>query len=281
VIAGNNNKTEILDDILGGRKDSADFSSFLFSLENEKDLQFNYTDRLRADRRMKLPILVFYGAIVYYSAYLIKKQGSATPLKNILFSGTASKTLKIIDSQRNYPNTSNLFKYILDTVTGSTITNLKIAFADNPKEITCKGVLRAGLNNNIDDCPIVFWLGGKDDNSIWGKTLNNKIDISATPLYSELNDGNKTCIENSLNHFFELLDHYVKNANIESEFGIDDSAYQLFKSTRSSNIKNYLEQGVKAFFKSPDKHIEEALFFYPLIGILHKLSLDLSNMDNQ
>ncbi|KAA6338482.1 hypothetical protein EZS27_013521 [termite gut metagenome] len=279
VIEKGSGKEEILDDILKRRKDSADFSSFLFSLENENDLQFNYTDRLRADRRMKLPILVFYGAIVYYSACLIKKQGSATPLKNILFSGTASKTLKIIDSQKNYPNASNLFKHIFDTVTGSTITHLKIALTDNPKEITCKGVLRAGFNNNMDDCPVVFWLGGKDDESIWGKTLNNKTDISATPLYSELNDVNKTCIENSLDHFFELLDHYVKKTNIENEFGIDNSAYQLFKNTRSSNIKNYLEQGIKAFFKSPDKHMEETLFFYPLIGILNNLSLDLSNMD--
>jgi len=50
---------------------------------------------------------------------------------------------------------------------------------------------------------------------------------------------------------------------------------------RSSNITDFLEQGLQAFYKSQSKHIEESLFFYPLIGILNKLAFELANTANQ
>jgi hypothetical protein len=271
----------ILLDILESRKDSADFSSFLFSLENEEDIEFNYTEFLKQDRKLKLPILIFYGAIIYYSANLLKKQGTREIPKNILFSGTASKTIKIIDTQPGNPNIANLFKYFFKQVMGIRSEHINIALSDNPKEITCKGVLRAELNEDITNCPIVFWLGG-NDNSVWSRALNKSTDIPETPYYRDLETGgNKTLIENSVNHFFDLLDGYFSGANLEGDFGIDNEAYLKFKEMRSSNITDFLEQGLKAFYKSPEKHIEETLFFYPLIGILNKLAFELANTDVQ
>jgi hypothetical protein len=280
-IGNNPNKREILSDIVEKRKDSADFSSFLFSLENEKDLKFNYSDLLRQDRSMKLPILVFYGAIVYYSANLLKKQGIAESPKNILLSGTASKTIKILDSGKEFPNISNFFRYILKQITGTEPGQLKIALSDSPKEITCKGVLKAGINADITNCPMVFWIGG-NDTSVWSKSLNMKTDIPDTPFYKDLDTAaNKELIEASIIHFFDLIDRYVNHINLEGDFGIDNSAYMKFKAMRSLNIKDYLEQGLNAFYKSPEKHIEETLFFYPLIGILNRLAFELANSVNQ
>ena len=274
-------REQILLDILESRKDSADFSSFLFSLENEEDIEFNYTDFLKQDRKLKLPILIFYGAIIYYSANLLKRLGTTEIPKNILFSGTASKTIKIIDTQAGNPNISNLFKYFFKQVMGIESEQLNIALADNPKEITCKGVLRADINEDITNCPVVFWIGG-NDNSIWSRALNKSTDIPDTPYYRDLETGNnKTLIENSVNQFFALLDGYFRNVNLEGDFGIDNSAYLKFKQMRSLNIRDFLEQGLKAFYKSSEKHIEETLFFYPLIGILNKLAFELANTDNQ
>lgn len=274
-------KEIILKDIIESRKDSADFSSFLFSLETENDINFNYTTLLRQDRKMKLPILMFYGAIIYYSANLLKKHGITEIPKNILLSGTASKTIKIIDSRNAYPNISKLFKYIFQKVMGLTADNLNVALSENPKEITCKGVLRADIKEDITNCPMVFWLGG-DNDSIWSKALNKNTDIPNTPYYRDLEtEKNKSSIENSINDFFNLLDDYFNQINFEGDFGIDNAAYQKFIKMRSLNIKDFLEHGVKAFYKSADKHIEETLFFYPLIGILNKLAFELSNTDNQ
>lgn len=277
----NSNKKEILDDILNNRKDSADFSSFLFSLENDTDITFKYTDLLRQDRKIKLPILLFYGAIIYYSANLMKRQGLTEVPKNILLSGTASKTIKILDSRNGSPNISGLFNHIFKYVMGSEANPLNIALSENPKEITCKGALRVNIDKDIINCPMVFWIGG-NDGSIWGKVLNKNTDISKTPYYRELTDGAKNIlIENSLIDFFQLLDSYLENTNMDGNFGIDDAAYKKFKEMRSLNIQDFLEQGLKAFYRSPDKHIEESLFFYPLIGIINKLAYELANAEDQ
>jgi len=274
-------KEVILKDIIENRKDSADFSSFLFSLETERDINFNYSDLLKQDRKMKLPILIFYGAIIYYSANLLKKHGITEVPKNILLSGTAAKTIKIIDSHINYPNISSFFKFIFIKVMDFETSNLNVVLSENPKEITCKGVLKADINKDIINCPMVFWLGG-DNDTIWSKALNKNSDIPKTPYYRDLEtENNKSLIEDSINHFFDLLDDYFTTINFEGDFGIDNSAYQKFKEMRSLNIKDFLENGVKAFYKSPDKHIEETLFFYPLIGILNKLAFELSNNDNK
>ena len=271
----------ILDDILKNRKDSADFSSFLFSLENARDINFNYTDLLKQNRKLKLPILIFYSAIIYYSANLLLKQGIHEIPRNILFSGTASKTIRIIDTQTGNPNIANLFKYFFKNVMNITTDQIIIALSEYPKEITCKGVLRADLNDDIINCPVVFWLGGNDD-SVWGKALNKSSDLAIMPYYRDLEtENNKTLIESSINRFFSLLDDYFKAFNLEANFGIDNSAYLKFKGMRSLNIKDFLEQGLEAFYKTPEKHIEETLFFYPLIGILNKLAFELANTDNQ
>lgn len=270
-------RQQILSDILINRKDSADFSSFLFSLENETDIKFNFTDLLKQDRKLKLPILIFYGAIIYYSANLLKKQGITEVPENILLSGTASKTIKILDSGKNYPNVTNLFKFIFKKVMDKEAIQLKIALSENPKEITCKGGLKANINEDITNCPMIFWLGG-NDNSVWSKALNKKTDIPNTPYYQDLeSEKNMSIIEDSINDFFGLLDDYFNKINFEGEFGIDNAAYNQFKEMRSINIKDFLEHGVRAFNRSPDKHIEETLFFYPLIGILNKLAFELSN----
>jgi hypothetical protein len=274
-------REQILLDILENRKDSADFSSFLFSLENEEDITFNYTDLLKQDRKLKLPILVFYGAVIYYSANLLLKQGTREIPGNILFSGTASKTVKIIDTQAGNPNIANLFRYFFKQVMGIETEHLNIALSENPKEITCKGVLRADLGDDQISCPVVFWLGGNDD-SVWSKALNKSTDIKDTPYYRDLETGgSKKLIESSVNHYFTLLDEYFKGVSLEANFGIDNAAYLKFKQMRSSNITDFLEQGLKAFYKSPEKHIEETLFFYPLIGILNKLAFELANTGNQ
>jgi len=105
----------ILNDILNLRKDSSDFSSFLFSLESEPGMNFSYTRLLQDNRMMKLPILVFYAAIIYYSASLLKKYKISEIPKNILLSGTASKTVSIIDPTQTRQNVAKLFRHILES----------------------------------------------------------------------------------------------------------------------------------------------------------------------
>ena len=119
-----------------------------------------------------------------------------------MFSGTASKTIKIIDTQTGNPNIANLFKYFFKKIMNISTDQIIIALSEHPKEITCKGVLRADINDDIVNCPVVFWLGGNDD-SVWSKALNKSSDLAIMPYYRDLETENNKLF-NSLFPFSNL-----------------------------------------------------------------------------
>lgn len=276
IIQAGTQKDEILQDIVNNRKDSADFSSFLFSLEKEPEINFSYTSLLRKNKKIKLPILIFYSAVIYYSANLMKKSGIVSIPKNILLSGTAAKTALIIDTSEDKKNLSKLFSYLFGKVMNEQVPHkINIALAMEPKEITCKGALKLQNQTQTPHSPIFFWIGGKD-NGVWSEVLNKETDINRIPKYNSIDENVEELIVSSINDFYEILDTYVNEFSIENNHGIDIEGYDVFKKMRTENIKDYLRQGLKAYNKNQNKHIEESLFFYPLTGILNKLAYQLT-----
>lgn len=274
-IKGDEQKEGILNNILNVRKNSSDFSSYLFALEKDPSINFSYSRLLEKDKRLKLVILVFYGAIAYYSANLLKKSGIGIP-KYILLSGTASKSASILDSTDNFRNLSAMFQFIFEKVYGKgSDSETSIRLSPIPKEVTCKGALKANITESIKKAPMKFWIGGMLDDK-WGVAFDKELNVQETPKYGDVNDSSKSEIEKSIKDFYSIIDEYINTIRLESKFIIEPSAYQVFQDTRDSGIKDYLIRGIKAFYKKNDVYIEESLFFYPLIGILNKLSYALS-----
>ncbi|WP_149277655.1 hypothetical protein [Pareuzebyella sediminis] len=272
-VEGDDQKRIILNGILNTRKNSADFSSFLFALEQDSSNNFSYSRLLGRDKDLKLPILVFYGAIAYYSAHLLKDSGIGVP-QYILLSGTASKTASIIDSTEKFEFLSSLFQFVFSKVyQNGEVKEISIELSEIPKEVTCKGALKAGIESDINPPPIKFWIGGLDE-KIWSETFDKEKDVSKTPTYGEINDVAKSDIEDSLLAFYQILDQFKNSIRIEEK--IEPSAYAKFQEIRDSEIKDFLIKGVKAYYKKDDYHIQESLFFYPLIGILNELAYALS-----
>lgn len=265
----------MLDEILGKTKNSSDFSNFLFSLENNKDIKFSYTKLLQKNDTVKLVFLVFYGAIAYYSARLLEKSGIKKP-KNILLSGTASKTANILDTSKNLKNLSGFVDFIFNEVhKNDTKYNIKIKLSDKPKEITCKGALKADYSESVLDIPTKYWFGGTE--KVYGKVIDKVKDFNITPHYGDLDDTSKNDICNSINHFYSILDDYESNNNIQTKYMIDSKVYSVFKKLRSEGLNDLITKGVNAFHKSKDTNIGETLFFYPLIGIMNKLAFELTS----
>ena len=268
---------DILKDILS-RKDSADFSNFLFSLENNKTKNFSYTRLIEKNKKLKLSILVFYGALAYYSANLLKKSGIEIP-KNILLSGTAAKSAAMLDSSsENLNNLSSMFKYIFEKVFDKSITReITLKVAPNPKELTCKGALGSGITESIIENTIKFWLGGVND-GIWDKAIDKEKDVENTPTYENINELSKASLKQSILEFYSLLDEYIKTVRFDTKFLIEQGAYDKFIEIREGDIDDFLSRGLKAFHKKEKRHIEETLFFYPLVGILNKLTYELAKI---
>jgi hypothetical protein len=273
-VKGDSFMQPILENILNKTKDSTDFSSLLFALEANSHSTFSYTRLLESNKRMKLPIFIFYGALAYYSANLLKRSGSDLP-KFILLSGTASKTASILDTSNKFTNLSGLFRFIFERVAKEEVPFLTIKLSQIPKEITCKGALKVGIQDSITNNTIKFWIGGSGDR-VWSSALDKVKDISLTPKYGEIDAGVRKLIESSIQEFYAILDDYTASINLEGAFNIELQAYQVFRELRDANIQEYLIRGLKAFYKKDEKHIEETLFFYPLIGILNKLSFELT-----
>lgn len=277
-IKGDEQKEGILNNILKVRKNSSDFSSYLFALEQDNSTSFSYSRLLEKNKRLKLTFLVFYGAIAYYSANLLKKAGIEIP-KYILLSGTASKSSSILDSTENSGNLSTMFQFVFEKVYGKKSDNrISIRLSSIPKEVTCKGSLKANINESIKKAPVKFWIGGMQDN-IWSAALDKELDVQKTPKYGDLDEMSKSDIENTIKDFYSILDEYVNTIRLEAKYIIEPSAYKVFQENRDSGIKDYLIRGIKAYYKKNDVCIEESLFFYPLIGILNKLSYALSEKE--
>ncbi|WP_321299272.1 cell division protein FtsA [Marinifilum fragile] len=265
----------IFTQIVNGRKpDSSNFNSFLFSVDKQV---FDYSEELRLHPTMKFNYLIFYAAQAFYLANLMKLGGSEIP-KNIIFSGSGSKSIDIIDQDRhNHALTKMLFDFFFNEIYGVDIANIKIMVTPNPKEITCKGALLSEPINLKEK--IGFWLGGKDEcNKVYYESDTNKPDYIAVNQEEFKND-----VLCSVQYFFELFDKYVLKNNLSDNYGVDNSAMTVFKEIRETNLKEYLEKGISEKLKAaqgPESAIAEGLFFYPLVGIINNLATELSQKEH-
>ena len=272
-IKGTNNTGKILNGILS-RESSKDFSSYLFAL-SKGDGQFNYSTLIKNDRRIKLVVLLFHASLAYYIAKMMKNRGESVPV-NLLFSGTAAKTVYLLDSSSDLEQVSNLYRYFFDKVyENSEKSEIRSEISDIPKELTCKGGL---LSADISDQEYekVFWLGGQ-------KAFNQNInldDVSSSVRFNEILDGKTKFFESEVEEFYQLLDEYKKDHNLEEYYGIGRGAYKTFKETRGKAIDKELKKGIRQTIKEQhsgdDDPVEETLFFFPLIGELSRLAFELS-----
>jgi hypothetical protein len=237
---------------------------------------FSYDDLIRNDQSIKLSILVFYAALGYYVAHLMKLTGYGIP-ENILFSGTGSKSLSFLDSG-TYKNMSDLYGFIFRNIYGMTEEErIRIQQSPMPKEITCKGGLLADQHDV--EVPVKFWIGRQGSNAV--VDTENLRDV---PKYKQVNRELMQEVLHSVNEFYNLLDSYFDNKRIENLYGISRDAYVEFKQLREDDLGHFFDKGidVKIREEGNDENLTltEPLFFYPLKGMLNRLSYKLSQTNN-
>lgn len=259
----------ILDSIYH-KNNSVDVINFLFSLKENYNLTKNKVDvdfetLLREDQDIKIILLLFYSSIIYHIAQLMRFNGKEIP-KTILFSGTASKSLNILDSgQERFKKLINL---IFNKVYESNEASIEIKLDKSPKIITARGAIYANADFEIEDL-IQTYIGQDLNNS-------NKEKIK----YSEINNAISDKVIDNLKSYFMLMDELNTELNFNNSFGISSKAYSLFKTERENNSKDYLLKGVdnrKIDIEDVNENIDEPLFFYPLKGFLNELASKLND----
>ena len=254
----------------GGIGNSSEVASFLFSLSDNDEIKkknltekVNFNSVLMRDNSQKIVFFIFYTAIIYHLAKLMKSLGFAVP-STIAFSGNGSKVVSVLSPNKSSLEklTTVIFKLIFNDVDFKNDIKL-IINSENPKEATCKGGLFLNREpDNINDSKAILLTDTLRENETYrdAEHLYNKV-VDEVQKYAD---------------FLMLKIAKDKSISLSGDFGIDPSSLRLAISCFNENLSTYIEKGIASKLASgdvgQDDQIEETLFFYPIIGVMNNLS---------
>lgn len=259
---------------------STDIIAFLFSLASNREIEneqieINFSKMLADDSRGKYVVILFYVAIIYHIATLMKAKGLDKP-RHITFSGNGSKILRILST--NDVTIGNFTKLIFEEVYGDkySIDGLDIIRPTSSKESTCKGGIIMSPFKSQDYSEI------KDMKTILiGTDKETFADEQLT--YCDLNESMKMQVVASVEDFIDFTFNLNKKFSFYDNFDIDRSIMEKVKELCHRDIKTYLDNGIskkknEVLQDGADENIEETLFFYPLTGIINAVVRNVYKM---
>ena len=258
---------------------SSDIVNFLFSLvgnrvDNNKELDF--LRKLSNDDRMRYVFIIFYGSILYFIAKAMKSKGLVKP-KTIAFSGNGARTLRMLSDENDM--VEKFAKLIFDGIYGDSEGTIQVMMETNPKIATCKGGIESPTPQPYDTIGSIktVFVGNDfshDDNQL---------------TYADINDTTKKEVVKAVEEFFKFLfdlhksnQEFLVNSlsadptifNKVKDFCLGEEGKQLLQVSLSKGITHKREtDGV-----NDDTPIEETLFFYPLVGLLHDLAYKIGQL---
>jgi hypothetical protein len=218
----------ILNSIYSDYQSSTDLINFFFSLKDNKKLidnniSIDFSRMLEVNEEFKIVFLLFYSAIIYHIADLMNIKEFRFP-RNIVFSGTGSKTLKLVDSTRKMDAITPLFEEIFKKVLKQhkEKTDIKVMTSDNPKEITCKGGIEMSLDANVEAIKHTDLIEINIANSNRPKVQAKK---STEPVtYADLNDVYLEGVIKNVNNFYDIFEELNKAIGFKDEFGVSNTS---------------------------------------------------------
>jgi hypothetical protein len=278
-----NNNVRDLRDIFYSIRDtnhSEDLIAFFFSLDEnktlkEKNISIRFSEKLSNNREFKFIFFVYYSAIIYHIARLMKAKNLEMP-GHLTFSGMGSKAINLVSEDD--PTLADLSKIIFEKIYGSKYENytLSIIKAENPKEVTCKGGLYIKDEKeelqDLDHLKVIH-LGTTEDILV----------VENSMKYREKNKDIEKSVVMEINQFYDfLLSIHNDGFNLERNLDINVKNLNLYFKALGKDqreLTTYLRDGLN--LKSKDQiqeneDIEETFFFYPLVGAINNLAYHIA-----
>lgn len=259
------------------KKKSPDIIAFFFSLTTNKDVKGNealsFLEQLSANDRLRYTFIIFYGAILYFIAKAMKAKGLKKPL-TLAFSGNGSKTLSALSDSNDM--IARFAKLIFDGVYEEDGGKITVIVENNPKKATCKGGILTPEKQSYDSIEGIkhTFIGDRFEN-----LSNRKV------KYSEITNDIKFNVIKQVGDFVNFI-FKIHNENdnfFTKKLTADPCVLNLVKEICSDKVE--LEQSLKNgldwkinSIDDGDTTVSETLFFYPLVGILHKIAKELSEL---
>ena len=273
--------------------DSVEIMNLFFSIDNNKDLeqeglQFSVTEDLREHPKFGLVFILFYSAIIYHVAKIMKKLGFDLP-RNICLSGNGSKIINLLDYSPKLKFITQYTKILFQKVykvEDYHEEGLDILQGENPKKATCKGGIRlyqkgGNLIDKFNFDQIVL-LGDRNDTIV--STTLNQLENTSKVKYEEILTDEHFADEviNEVENFIDLVYTIHEEYSFEKYFEISAKAMRSLRPEITRDLRDGLKQGIdqRMDFSDEFSYIEESLFFYPLISSLYKLGQVIADEDN-
>ncbi len=245
----------------------ANMASFFFSLKDNSATSkiansiIDFNAILQNDDKFKIVFIIFYTAIIYHVAQIVKAKGRNVP-RHIAFSGNGSKIVNVLtpDTRILADYTKIVFEKILDKPYGIPLEILGLDTA-NPKEATCKGGL----------LPI------KQQTTPEKVTLKDASGaLVESDTYASLDDKARHQTVNTIEQFFNfVLDEMPSAFNFDDNFGVSLESIALAKEECLKDLATYLDKGIEISMKesgNKENKIEDTISFYPIKGAIQALS---------
>ena len=254
----------------------ANMASFLFGLKdntipqragvNVKAIDFNYI--LQEDEDFKIVFIIFYTAIVYHIAQIVKSLNLEVP-RHISFSGNGSKVIRVIttDSKLLARYTKMVFEKLLGKPYGKELDLLGLEKDSNPKESTCKGGIIGTEDEDNRDKTIVF----KSDCTGL---------VTPKDTYANIKDDYKRRTVTAVEDFFKFVLVDMNSAfNFDKNFGVKPSSIRIAQEMAKKDLLTFLEKGISQRCEETEAEdmIEETFFYYPIKGVLNAISAEIYN----
>lgn len=263
-------------DNLDSQKVSADIFSFFFSLADNKDvsksgMKIDFSELLSQDDNCKYLLVLFYSAIMYHIASIMKIKKLPMP-RHITFSGNGSKVLQILTPSNE--TLENFTKLIFEKVYKTTYDANGVTIIrnfENPKEATCKGGILEPKSQSYADIDNLkqTLLGDGRDTFVMG-------DLK----YDEVGEKIQTDILNEVRSFIDVFMKMNSEFSYVNKFSAEPSKWNVVEQYCKKDIEKHLKDGIRHKEEElretgAESKIEETLFFYPLVGILNQLAREL------
>lgn len=258
---------------------STDIIAFMFSLASNKDVKdknvtIDFDNMLGNDNRAKYVILLFYVAIMYHIAKIMKAKKMDMP-RHVTFSGNGSKTLNILSVGNG--TLEELTKLIFEQIYNSPYPEdgLEIIRPENSKESTCKGGILMSPFKSQDYSEIkelkTILVG--EDGETFGENLS----------YNDITNNMLDKVVGEVKNYIEFTFNLNKKFSFFNNFGIDQSIMDKVKTLCFKDLRNYLSNGIsrkKAEIaqNGANNAMEETLFFYPITGMLNAVVRQIYNL---
>ena len=253
-------------------KISSNIASFFFSLKENNEIvakrlsdNVDFNNMLLLDSNYKIVFVIFYAAIIYHLAYIMKAKSLEMP-RHIAFSGNGSKVIRILTSSDS--TLEKFTKKIFEKVYGEKypVDGLTILQNEhNPKEVTCKGGLSNPIYQEYEDMASMKMVY-KTVNSNGASFVNGDTYASIDGTYIQ-----KTVDE--ARKFINFVLDLNQEFSYKNNFDASETSLEIARNECLRDLTTFTKNGldIKRQEVSDNDVIEETMFFYPLNGMLNAL----------